>query len=335
MSTSYLGIKLGSTTTYIYKPGNGIVLREASLIAMTSNLKFKDVKAIGNDAKKMIGKTNDSTKIYSPIVNGVIEYEEYATNMLKGFLKKIYPVKKLGHNIKAVLCTPLGITPAEKKSLEIVCFKAGIADVFLVPDIICYALGNGIDIKSETSQLIVNIGGDTTNIAIISNYTIIKGYNFAIGGELINIAIAKYIEEAYNVLVSLEQVDRLKLEICSLFENYSATMEIIGINKITQMKEKILISATDLYPIVNYYYSKIADAINSIIQESDPNIVEDISKNGIYFYGGATQIVGLERFMSKYTDFKIHFSNISKSNIVGTGELIKYPQLLKRILKNN
>ena len=335
MSTSYLGIKLGSTTTYIYKPGNGIVLREASLVAMSSNLKYKDVKAIGNDAKRMIGKTSDGTRIYSPIVNGVVEYEEYATNMLKGFLKKIYPTKKLGHNIKAVLCTPLGITPAEKKSLEIVCFKAGIADVFLVPDIICYALGNGIDIKSETSQLIVNIGGDTTNIAIISNYTIIKGYNFAIGGELINIAIAKYIEETYNLLVSLEQVDRLKLEICSLFENYSATMEIMGINKISQTKEKILITATELYPIVNYYYSKIADAINSIIQESDPNIIEDISNNGIYFYGGATQIVGLERFMSKYTDFKIHFSNISKSNIVGTGELIKYPQLLKRIIKNN
>lgn len=335
MSTSYLGIKLGSTTTYIYKPGNGIVLREASLVAMTSNFKFKDVKAIGNDARKMIGKTGADTKIYSPILNGIVEYEEYAVNMLKGFLKKIYPIKKLGHNIKAVLCTPLGLTPAEKKSLEIVCFKSGIADVFLVPDIICYALGNGIDIKSETTQLIVNIGGDTTNIATISNYSIVKGYNFAIGGELINIAIAKYIEETYNLLVSIEQVDRLKLEICSLFENYSASMEIVGINKITQTKEKALITATELYPIVNYYYSKIADAINSIIQESDPAVVEDISKNGIYFYGGATKLVGLERFMSERTKFKINLSNISKSNIVGTGELIKYPQLLKRILKYN
>ncbi len=335
MSTSYLGIKLGSTTTYIYKPGNGIVLREASLVAVSSNFKFKDVKAVGNDAKKLIGKTPDDTKIYSPIVNGIVEYEEYAIHMLKGFLKKIYPIKKLGHNIKAVLCTPLGITPAEKKSLEIVCFKAGIADVYLVPDIICYALGNGIDIKSETSQIIVNIGGDTTNIATISNYSIIKGYNFAIGGELMNIAIAKYIEETYNIMVSLEQVDRLKLEICSLFKNYTASMEIIGINKTNQSKESVLITATELYPIVQYYYLKIADAINSIIQESDPAVVEDISRNGIYFYGGSTRIVGLERFMSEHTGFKIHFSNISKSNIVGTGELIKYPQLLKRILKNN
>ena len=104
MSTSYLGIKLGSTTTYIYKPGNGIVLREASMVAMSSNFKFKDIKAVGNDAKRMIGNTGEDTKIYSPIVNGVVEYEEYATNMLKGFLKKIYPTKKLGHNIKAPSC---------------------------------------------------------------------------------------------------------------------------------------------------------------------------------------------------------------------------------------
>lgn len=335
MLTSYIGIKLGSTTTYIYKPGNGIVLKEASMIAMSTNLKFRDVKAVGNDAKKLIGRTSENIKIHSPILNGVVQYEELAILMLKGFLKKVFPNKKLGQNIKAVMCVPLGISPAEKKQLEVVCFKAGIADVFLVPDIICYALGNGIDIKSEISQFIVNIGGDTTNIATISNYSIIKGYNFAIGGELINIAIAKYIEETYNINVSLEQVDKLKLEICSLFDNYSASMEIFGINKKTQEKEKILITSSELYPIVKYYYGKIAEAINSIIQEADPAVVEDISKNGIYFYGGATRIVGLERFMSEQTKFKIHFSNISKSNIVGTGELIKYPQLLKRILKNN
>ena len=335
MSTSYIGMKLGSTTTYIYKPGNGIVLREASLIAMPTNLKIKDVKAIGNDAKKLLGRTPENIKIYAPILNGVVQYEELAIQMLKGFLKKIFPNKKIGQNIKAVLCVPLGITPQEKKDLEVVCFKAGIADVFLVPDIICYALGNGIDIKSETSQLIVNIGGDTTNIATVSNYSIIKGYNFSIGGELINIAIAKFIEETYNISITPEQADKLKLEICSLFENYSASMEIVGINKITQTKEKVLINSSELYPIIKYYYGKIAEAINSIIQECDPTIVSDIAKNGIYFYGGATRIVGLERFMAEHTKFKIHFSNISKSNIVGTGELIKYPQLLKRILKNN
>lgn len=335
MATSYIGIKLGSTTTYIYKPGNGIVLKESSLIAVSSNLKFHETKAIGNDAKLLYGRCSENINIYSPITNGTIQYEEYAIQMLKGFLKKIFPNKKIGHNIKAVLCVPLGLTPAEKKQLEIVCFKSGIADVFLVPDVMCFALGNGIDIKSEKSSFIVNIGGDTTNIATISNYSILNGYNFAIGGEIINIAIAKYIEETYSISVSLEQVDKLKLEICSLFENYSASMEITGVNRNTNSKEKITITSTELYPIVNYYYGKIAEATNSIIRDLDPAIIEDIINEGIYFYGGATKIVGLDRFMSEKIKVKIHFSNMSKSNIVGTGELIKYPQLLKRIIKNN
>ena len=112
-------------------------------------------------------------------------------------------------------------------------------------------------------------------------------------------------------------------------------MEITGVNRNTNSKEKIIITSTELYPIVNYYYGKIAEAINSIIRDLDPAIIEDIINEGIYFYGGATKIVGLDRFMSEKIKVKIHFSNMSKSNIVGTGELIKYPQLLKRIIKNN
>lgn len=335
MSTFFIGMKLGSTATYIYKPGNGVVLKEASLIAMPTNLKVKDVKAVGNNAKKIVGKTAENIKIYSPISGGLIQYENLAVYMLKGFLKKVFPNKKLGQNIKAILSVPLGLTPAEKKKLEIVCFKAGIADVFVVPDIMCHALGTGIDIKSNTAHMIVNIGSDTTNIATISNHSIIKGFNFSIGGSIINVAIAKYIEETYNIKISLEQADKLKIEICSLFENFSASIEIVGINNQTQMKDKAIISSNDIYPIIKHYYSKIAEAINSIIQSSDPEVVADIAENGIYYYGGSTHIVGFERFIANETKFKVNLADSPNANMIGTGELIKYPQLLKRILKNN
>lgn len=335
MATSYIGLELGSTTTCIYKAGNGIVLKEPSLIAMPTNLKIKDVKAIGSDAKRLIGRVSDNISVLSPISNDVIQYEDLAILMLKGFLKKVFPNRPIGHNIKAVVCTPLGLSPAEKKQFEIVCYKSGIADVFLVPDVISFALGNGIDIKSETSQMVVNIGGDTTNIATMSNFSIINGYNFSIGGSIISIAIAKYIDETYNIHISVEQAERLKVEICSLFESYSASLEITGINKQTQVKESLTITASELFPIIKHYYSKIAEAINTVIQNSDPEVISDISKNGIYFYGGATAIVGFEKFMYEQTKFKVILSDNSRSNMLGTAELIKYPQLLKRILKNN
>lgn len=334
MSTFYIGIKLGSTTTCIYKSENGLVLKEASLIAMPTNLKSREVKALGNDAKKLIGRVPANITIISPISNGVIQYEDLAVLMLKGFLKKVFPSKTIGQNIKAIVTTPIGLSPAEKKQYETMCYKAGIADVFLVPDVISYAIGNGIDIQSEISNLIVSIGGDTTNIATISNYSIINGYTLSIGGNIINVAIAKYIEETYNIFISAEQAEHLKFEICSLFETYSIDYDIIGLNRLTQLKETITINSSEIYPIVKHYYQKIAEAINSIIQSSDPEVISDISKNGIYFCGSGSKMIGLEKFMAEQTSFKINSPDTSRSNMLGTGVLIKYPQLLKKILKN-
>lgn len=335
MSTFYLGMKIGSTNTSIYKSGNGIVLREPSLIAMSSNLKIKDVKAIGLDAKKLIGKTNDSISVFSPISQGAVQYQDLAVLMIKGFLKKVFPVKTLGSNIKVVLSVPLGLSPAEKKQLEVTCYKAGIADVFIVPDVIAYCYGSGIDIQSDNTRLIVDIGGETTNIATISNNTIIKGYSFSFGGAIINLAITKFIEETYNIKIPIEQAEDIKIEYCSLLENYSDSIEITGFNKKEQKTEKITFNSSELHHILKHYYEKIADAIISVIKSSDPAIVADIEKNGVDIYGGGSIIIGLDKFMSEKTHLKINVSDTPKANILGLGEFIKYPQILKKVIKNN
>lgn len=335
MSTFYIGINLGTTTTCIYKSGNGIVLREASLIAIPTNLKIKDVKAIGNEAKRLIGRVPENISIYSPISNGVIQYEELAVLMLKGFLKKIFPTKSFGQNIKAIVSVPLGLSPEEKKRFEIVCYKAGIADVYLVPNILCFAVGSGINIQGDSANLIVDIGGDITDIATVSNSTILNGYTLSIGGSIINVAIAKYIEETYNIKIGIEQAEHIKHEICSLFENYAASMEITGINKETKLKEKFELHSAEIFPIIDHYYGKIADAISALIQSSDPEVISDISQNGICFYGGASSIIGFEKYMSDRLTFKINLSESLSANVLGTGELIRYPQLLKKIIKNN
>lgn len=335
MSTYYLGMKIGSTNTSIYKSGNGLVLREPSLIAMASNLKIKDVKAIGNDAKQLIGKTNDSISVFSPISQGAVQYQDLAVLMLKGFLKKIFPTRTFGNNIKVVLSVSLGLSPAEKKQLEVTCFKAGIADVYIVPDVISYCYGSGIDIQSDETRLIVSIGGDTTNIATVANNSIINGYSFSFGGAIINLAITKYIEETYNIKISLDQAERIKIEYCSLLENYSDSIEISGFNKKEQKTEKITFSSSELHHILKHYYEKIADAIVSVIKSCEPEVVADIEKNGIDIYGGGSIIIGLDKFMTERTNFKINVSDTPKANILGLGELIKYPQILKRVIKNN
>lgn len=335
MSTYYIGLKLGSNNTWIYKSGNGLVLREPSLVAVSNNPKNKEVQSIGIDAKNQIGRLASDTLVISPISNGMVRYEDLAAAMLKGFLKKVFPVKTFAQKIKAILCVPLCISASEKKKFEIVCFKAGIAEVYIIPDILSYAIGSEMSLQSDMSQMIVNIGGDTTNIAVISGYTILSGYNFSIGGSLINVAISKYIEESYSIKISPDMAEHIKTEICSLFNSYNATTKAVGINKKTKLREEKIISSTELFPIIDYYYGRIAQAILSIISSLDPETASDITKNGIYYFGGATAMIGFEKYMFDKTGFKVNFSNMTQSNIVGIGELIQYPQILKKIIKNN
>lgn len=333
MSTHYIGLKLGSTKTSIYKPGNGLVLKEASMIAMPTNPKNKEVYAVGEQAKIIKDRLPQNVIVYSPISNGVIQYKELTELMLKNFLKKIFPTKRFGQNIKAIVCTPIGISPEEKKTLELACYRSGIADVTLIPEIIACAIGSAIDIQSEKACMLVDIGGNVTNIAIMSDSAIINALNISIGGDLINSAIAKYISETYNLVINNEQAENIKIEICALIDTYTATMDIIGLNQLTNTKETITITSTELYPILEHYYGKIATVINSVIKDSDPQVISDITENGIYFFGDSSLIIGFDKFFQKRTSLKSITLSNTNSSMVGTGELIKNPPLLHKLLK--
>lgn len=333
MSTQYIGLKLGSINTSIFKAGNGLVLKESSLIAMPTNPKNKEIYAVGENARKIKDRLPQNIMVYSPISNGIIQYEDLALLMLKTFIKKVFPTKTFGQNIKAIVCTPIGLSPEERKTFELTCYKSGIADVYLIPEVLCLAIGTGIDLQNEKANMIVDIGGDKTDIAIISNYNIISAYNISIGGAIINTAIMKYINETYKLVIGNEQAEQIKTEICSLIKNYYATIDVDGYNYTTNEKETITINSTELYPIIEHYYGKIATVINSIIKNSDPQVITDITENGINFFGESSSMIGLDKFYQKYTSFKINLSNNPNANMIGTGELIKYPQLLHKILK--
>lgn len=333
MSKQYIGLKLGSINTLIFKSGYGLILKESSLIAMPTNPKNKEIYAVGNNAKKIKDRLPQNIMVYSPITNGVIQYEELATLMLKSFIKKVFPNKTFAQNIKAIVCTPIGLSPEEKKSLELTCYKSGIADVVLIPEVMCQAIGSGLDIQNEKATMIVDIGGNITDIAIISNYNIVNAFNISIGGAIINSAITKYINETYKLVISSEQAEQIKIEICSLIENYYASIDIDGLNYLTNTKETITITSTELFPIIKHYYGKIATVINSVIRNCDPQIVADLTENGINFLGEASGMIGLDKFFQKHTSFKACTINNPNSNMLGLGELIKYPQLLHKIQK--
>ena len=332
MATTTIGLKLGSNMSWIYTENGGMVLCEPTMIAISNNIKSKEVKAVGYDAKNMIGKVPENVSLFSPIANGVVQYEELVASLIKEFLNKVFVVKKFNQKIKALLFIPECLNYQEKKQFEVCCYKAGINEVVLIPEVLCYDLGNSDTSKAHT-KVYVDIGHDQTNISILFNNSIVNAYSLSVGSSIINIAIKKYIEDKYFIRVGTNQANYIRKEIGSLFENYNVSLNIAGLNTKLQQRQQIVISSNELYPILSYYYGKIAESIKSIMLSSDPVIVSDAMSKGINVYGGGSDVAGFELFILKTIGYFTNNIKDSDFETNGVKKLIKSPLLLKNILK--
>jgi len=335
MASTLIALKLGSTTTTIYKDGEGMVLREPSMIAVAGSIKSREIRAVGKEAKRLQGRTSDGLQVVSPIVGGVVVDSDLAATMLKLFLKKIeMRPRLLKDNIRAILCVPLGINLTERKVLEKVCYDAGINDVILMPAIICSALGDDLSISDNIGKLLVNIGGGATNIAVIANNQIITGISINLGGSNISVAIERLIEEKYNLRVGEGSAESLKQDIQSLYEDSSLEGEISGIDLDTKESRTVTVKSNDIYLIIEHYYSKIMEAVMSVISNCPPDIVKDIMQDGMYLFGGGAYMPGLEKYIKTKTGLNAYISENAKTDIFGAAKLINDPNLLRDILLN-
>lgn len=329
-----IALKLGSTTTTIFKQGEGLVLREPSMIAVSGYLKSREIKAVGNEAKRMQGRTSGSISVVSPINAGVITDTELASAMLKGFLKRVFPRTFLKPNIKAILCVPLGISIEEKKAFEKTCYNAGIADVTLIPAIVCSAIGDDIPVHTSTGKLLVNIGGGCTNIAAMAMNSIVTGINISVGGTNIDTAIEQYILENHKLYVSKGTCDKVSKEIGSLLENNIADAEVQGVNIETKETESSIITSKEIYPIITHYYTLIADAIASVISSCPPDIQSDITRDGIYIFGKNSQVTGLTKFLRDKLKLNIYISEHGKTDIFGAARILDNPTEYHELLRS-
>lgn len=329
-----IALKLGSTTTTIFKQGEGLVLKEPSLIAVSGYLKSREVKAVGKEAQRMQGRTSGSVSVVAPINAGVVTDTELASAMLKGFLKRIFPRTFIKPNIKAILCVPLGISVEEKKAFEKTCYNAGIADVTLIPAIVCSAIGDNIPVHTSTGKLLVNIGGGCTNIAAMAVNSIVTGVNISVGGSNINTAIEQYVLEQHKLYISGSSSDKVFKEVGSLLENNLASHEVQGVNVETKEAESAFISSKEIFPIVNHYYTLIADAISSVIATCPPDIQADIAKDGVYIFGRGTYVIGLSKFMRDKLKLNIYISEHSKTDIYGAAKILDNPTEYHELLRS-
>ena len=297
MKYTELVIQLDDDKTSIYLKGTGVVLHEDSMIAFSKQGKHIKVNAVGNDAKQMIGKS--SNWVESPIKSGCVFNPELAELMLKAFLEQAGIKTGFASKVKAIFLVNCALTNQERRAYEVLAINCGIDYVWFVPTLIATAIGADLDIEGVKGKMIVNLAHGFTEIGVISNCSLVKGYSIELGGNVVDSAICKAIFEQFNIVITDLQAHKIKNEIGSLHSSDIANIEIVGVDALTRVSKMTSVFAKDLYVVFKVAYEKIADAIKIVLRQLSADLSNDIATSGVYLSGLGSTVTGLENFFKK------------------------------------
>ena len=292
MAKTKLVIELGSSNTVIYQVGYGIVLREPSVI-LTKEGKLLEV---GLKAKKMIGKTETAFKVVEPIKNGQIVDEKSAILMLKAFLNKVVEGKT---KIDATFVVSIGLTDNDLLMFRSVAYGCNISNVKFVNTCLSGLIGAGVSADKTSAVACVNLGGGTSNFAVISLGKLIEGFSVTFGGIDMDKAIVKYVKDNKNIDISLSMAEKVKNECGSLFLQDTTNMEIIGVDFDTKRPVTEIISSAEVREAIISFFENIKSGIDHLLSGCTNDVIADISLNGIVIIGGVANFTGLENFLTK------------------------------------
>ncbi len=325
-------IEMGGGYTCIYVKGQGLALKEPTLIAAepTNDGGYK-VIAMGIDAKKLVGKTKENVEIFTPIASGEHSNFEYSVVLLKHFLGK---VGFRAHEDNAIFILPCGLSAREKENILNVCEGANLAHIALVPSALCSCVGNGRNIDSSKVNMVVDIGGTGTEIAVINMSSILKGATLGIGGKSIDASIVNFLAYSQELVIGLSTAEILKNEVGSLYENDTLNMEITGVDARTKSPKTSVVLSSDLRNAIEPFYSEIVRAIDTTINTLPPEIVADVINNKILIVGGCAKMQGLDDYLKKNLNYPVEIGDdVDNATILGAGKLLSDPQLLSSILE--
>ena len=324
-------IEMGGGNTCIYVKGEGLALKEPTLIAAEPTYEGYKVVAMGSDAKKLVGKTKDNVEIFTPTISGDHSNYEYSVILLKHFLSKVWykPYEE-----SALFVIPCGATEKEKENILKVCDAANLAHVDLVPSVLCSCLGEGRSIDNSKVNMVVNIGGTDTDIGVINMSNILQGATLSIGGKKIDASIVNFLAYTEDLVIGLSTAEILKKEVGSLYENDTLNMEVTGVDAKTKSPKSVVIFSNDLIRAIEPFYNEIVRAIDTTINTLPPEIVADIINNKILVVGGASKLQGLDNYLKKHLNYPVEISeDVDNVTILGAGKLLSDNQLLENILE--
>ncbi|QAT39582.1 rod shape-determining protein [Clostridium sp. JN-9] len=301
-----MGIDLGTANTLIYVKGKGVVLSEPSVVAINSDT--KRVLAVGDEAKQMIGRTPGNIVAIRPLKDGVIADFDVTQTMLRKFIEKVSP-KSAFTSPRIVICFPSGVTEVEKRAIDEATKQAGARDVLLMEEPMAAAIGAGLPVNEPTGSMIVDIGGGTTEVAIISLGGIVTSKSLRIAGDELDQAIIVYIKKEYNLMIGERTAENVKIQLGSAFDiGENTTMEIRGRDLITGLPKVLNISEAEVREALKEPVALIIDSIKTTLEKTPPELASDIMDKGIMLAGGGAMLKGLDRLINEETHMPVHIA---------------------------
>lgn len=318
-----IGIDLGTASVLVYIKGQGMVIKEPSVVALDKNT--NTILAVGEEARKMLGRTPGNIVAIRPLREGVISNYELTEKMLKYFIEKAIGKRSFVKPTIAV-CVPSSVTEVEKRAVEDATKQAGARKVYIIEEPIAAAIGAGIDISRACGSMVVDIGGGTTDIAVISLGGTVVSTSLKVAGDNFDEAIIRYMRKKHNVLIGERTAEELKINVGTAFKRtVSVSMDVRGRNLITGLPKNITITSEELFDALCEPVDTIIEAVHTVLEKTPPELAADISDRGIVMTGGGSLLYGLDKLITSRTGINTMIAEDSVSCVaLGTGHYIEF-----------
>jgi rod shape-determining protein MreB len=326
-----MGIDLGTANTLVHLKGKGIVLREPSVVAIQRDT--GEILAVGEEAKQMIGRTPGNIVAIRPLKDGVIADFDVTQSMLKYFIRKSMDTKSFIRP-RVVVGVPSGVTEVEKRAVIDATIQAGAREAYLIEEPMAAAIGAGLPVHEPTGNLVVDIGGGTTEVAVISLGGIVTSRSIRIGGDEMDEAIVQYIKRTYNLMIGERTAEGIKITIGAAIALPSdETMDIRGRDLVSGLPKTLTIRASEVQHALSEPVLGIIEAVKVTLEKTPPELASDIMDRGIVMTGGGSLLRGLDSLLNKETGMPVHIAEDALSCVAnGTGKALESIDLLKRVL---
>lgn len=322
-----MGIDLGTANVLVYIKGKGIVLKEPSVVAIDKHT--DKLLAVGEEARRMLGRTPGNIVAIRPLKDGVISDYDVTERMLKYFIHKA--AGKMLFKPRIIVCVPSGVTEVEKRAVLDASNQAGARKTYLIEEPIAAAIGAGLDITKPSGNMIIDIGGGTTDIAVISLGGVVVSKSIKVAGNKFDEAIVRYIRKKHNVMIGERTAEDLKIRVGTAFPKEKETfMEVKGRNLVSGLPRKLNISSTEMLDALEEPVTAIADAVHAVFERTPPELASDIGETGIYMTGGGALLHNLDRLITEKTGIQAKLPQDAVSCVaIGTGMSLDWIDVLE------